>query len=68
MALSPNRARACLCGTLTGAFAAVPLVAARRDRPTTAVTALLSVICSSAAVACEERAKATEDGHGRDAT
>lgn len=58
MTLTPARMRAYLCGALTGAFAALSVVAVRQGRkPVALVAAVISAICGTLAVTYEERAQ-----------
>jgi hypothetical protein len=57
--LSSARTRAYLCGALTGAFAALAVVAGRRRRRVAVLWALCSLGCGALAVGYEERAQTT---------
>lgn len=60
MSLSPARTRAYLCAALTGAFAALGVVADRRR--TAALAVLASCCCGALAVTFEERAQTSAAG------
>ncbi len=57
MTLSPTRTRAYLCGALTGAFAALAVVAAGRRSVAAVPWGLCSLVCGALAVGYEERAQ-----------
>jgi hypothetical protein len=63
--LSTTRTRAYGFGALTGAFAAVALVAAREGRGGTRAAVAASLACGALAVAFEERAQREERPNGR---